>query len=131
MAGPGDNTRNRPKNGSDTDAFKRAVTVCMRAISGDNELEVGFAKDKPALAGNRAGAVGTIDQFAANFARSAELLNSANNFIPNRLANLDRVIDYIDANKPSLQREFGSGEAAKASGEFARALEAYQRMAKA
>jgi cobaltochelatase CobT len=54
MAGPGDNTRNRPKNGSDTDVFKRAVTVCMRAISGDNELEVGFAKDKPALAGNRA-----------------------------------------------------------------------------
>src|SRR5690606_280083 len=54
MAGPGDNTRNRPKSGSDTDAFKRAVTVCMRAISGDNELEVGFAKDKPALAGNRA-----------------------------------------------------------------------------
>ena len=54
MAGPGDNTRNRPKNGSDTDAFKSAVTVCMRAISGDNELEVGFAKDKPALDGNRA-----------------------------------------------------------------------------
>jgi cobaltochelatase CobT len=54
MAGPGDNTRNRPRNGSDTDVFKRAVTVCMRAISADNELEVGFAKDKPALAGNRA-----------------------------------------------------------------------------
>jgi cobaltochelatase CobT len=54
MAGPGDNTRNKPKNGSDTDVFKRAVTVCMRAISGDHELEVGFAKDKPALAGNRA-----------------------------------------------------------------------------
>jgi cobaltochelatase CobT len=54
MAGPGDNTRNKPKNGSDTDVFKRAVTVCMRAISGDHELEVGFAKEKPALAGNRA-----------------------------------------------------------------------------
>jgi len=54
MAGPGDNTRNKPKGSGDTDAFKRAVTVCMRAISGDNELEVGFAKDKPALAGNRA-----------------------------------------------------------------------------
>ena len=54
MAGPGDNTRNKPKNGSDSDVFKRAVTVCMRAISGDHELEVGFAKDKPALAGNRA-----------------------------------------------------------------------------
>ena len=54
MAGPGDNTRNKPKNGSDTDAFKRALTVTMRAISGDKELEVGFAKDRPALAGSRA-----------------------------------------------------------------------------
>ncbi|MBN9242035.1 MAG: cobaltochelatase subunit CobT [Mesorhizobium sp.] len=54
MAGPGDNTRNKPKNGSETDAFKRSVTVCMRAISGDKELEVGFAKDRPALAGSRA-----------------------------------------------------------------------------
>jgi cobaltochelatase CobT len=54
MAGPGDNTRSKPKNGSDTDVFKRAMTVCMRAIAGDNEMEVGFAKDKPALAGSRA-----------------------------------------------------------------------------
>ena len=54
MAGPGDNTRNRPKTGSEADSFKRALTVCMRAIAGDNELEVAFAKDKPALAGNRA-----------------------------------------------------------------------------
>jgi cobaltochelatase CobT len=54
MAQPGDNIRNKPKAGAETDSFKRAVTVCMRAISGDNELEVGFAKDKPALAGNRA-----------------------------------------------------------------------------
>ena len=76
-------------------------------------------------------AVSTIDEFAANFALSAELLNSANNFIPNRLANLDRVIDYIDANKTSLQQEFGSGDAAKATGELARALAAYQQMAKA
>jgi cobaltochelatase CobT len=54
MAGPGDNTRSRPKASGDADVFKRAVTVCMRAISGDRELEVGFAKDKPALAGSRA-----------------------------------------------------------------------------
>ncbi|MBX3578692.1 MAG: cobaltochelatase subunit CobT [Rhizobiaceae bacterium] len=54
MAGPGDNTRARPKTGADADVFKRAVTVCMRAISGDKEMEVAFAKDKPALAGNRA-----------------------------------------------------------------------------
>ena len=54
MAGPGDNTRNKGKGGNDGDVFKRAVTVCMRAISGDNEMEVAFAKDRPALAGNRA-----------------------------------------------------------------------------
>jgi cobaltochelatase CobT len=54
MAGPGDNTRNKPKNGSEADSFKRAVTVCMRAIAGDKDLEVGFAKDRPALAGSRA-----------------------------------------------------------------------------
>ncbi|TPK44582.1 MULTISPECIES: cobaltochelatase subunit CobT [unclassified Mesorhizobium] len=54
MAGPGDNTRNKSKAGSEADSFKRAVTVCMRAIAGDKELEVGFAKDRPALAGSRA-----------------------------------------------------------------------------
>ena len=54
MAGPGDNTRNRPRPGSEADGFKRALTVAMRAISGDKELEVSFAKDKPALAGSRA-----------------------------------------------------------------------------
>ena len=54
MPGPGDNTRNKPKNGSDTDVFKRSMTVTMRAIAGDKELEVGFAKDRPALAGSRA-----------------------------------------------------------------------------
>ncbi|WP_245492688.1 cobaltochelatase subunit CobT, partial [Mesorhizobium sp. M4A.F.Ca.ET.090.04.2.1] len=52
--GPGDNTRNKPKNGSEADSFKRSVTVCMRAIAGDKDLEVGFAKDRPALAGSRA-----------------------------------------------------------------------------
>ncbi len=54
MAGTGDNSRSRSKKTADTDVFKRAVTACMRAIAGDNELEVAFAKDKPALAGHRA-----------------------------------------------------------------------------
>jgi cobaltochelatase CobT len=54
MAGPGDNTRNKSRAGAEADSFKRALTVCMRALSGDHELEVGFAKDKPALAGSRA-----------------------------------------------------------------------------
>ncbi|MCV0394482.1 MAG: cobaltochelatase subunit CobT [Rhizobiaceae bacterium] len=55
MAGPGDNQRGgRPKTGGETESFRRAITSCMRAIAGDHELEVAFAKDKPALAGNRA-----------------------------------------------------------------------------
>ncbi|GAB1580214.1 cobaltochelatase subunit CobT [Phyllobacterium phragmitis] len=54
MAGPGDNTRERPKGPVDAEPFKRAVTACMRAIAGSNELEVAFSNDRPALAGNRA-----------------------------------------------------------------------------
>ena len=54
MAGPGDNTRNKPLKGGDADSFKRAVTVCMRSLAGDHELEVSFSKEKPVLAGNRA-----------------------------------------------------------------------------
>ncbi|TWG98109.1 cobaltochelatase CobT subunit [Mesorhizobium sp. J18] len=54
MAGPGDNSRARAKAAADTDTFKRAVTVCMRAMAGDHELEVSFAKEKPALTGSRA-----------------------------------------------------------------------------
>ncbi len=54
MAGPGDNTRNKPPAGIDTDVFKRAVTSCMRAISGDHDLEIAFSKDKPALTGHQA-----------------------------------------------------------------------------
>ena len=78
-----------------------------------------------ALATNKAGAVNTIDEFSANFAKSAGLLNSVSNFIPNRLANLDRVIDYISDNKASLQTEFGLGAPAKISDKVAKALAAY------
>ena len=36
------------------DALKRALTVTVRAIAGDNELDVTFSKDKPSIVGNRA-----------------------------------------------------------------------------
>ncbi|MEX0954115.1 MAG: cobaltochelatase subunit CobT [Rhizobiaceae bacterium] len=54
MAGPGDNTRGRPKTNADSDLFKRSVAACMRAIAGDRDFEVTFAKDKPALTGSHA-----------------------------------------------------------------------------
>ena len=78
-----------------------------------------------ALASNKASVVNTVDEFSANFAKSAGLLNSTSNFIPNRLANLDRVIDYISENKTSLQAEFGLGNPVKMSDKVARALAAY------
>jgi hypothetical protein len=81
-----------------------------------------------ALATNRGGAISTIQEFSANFAKSAELLNSTNNFIPNRLANLDRVIDYISDNKPTLQAEFGLGDPARPSTPIAKALAAYNKI---
>ena len=47
MAGPGDNsTRVKAKAGGDGESFRRAVSVCVRAIAGDHDLEVGFAKDQ-------------------------------------------------------------------------------------
>ncbi|KAG1651750.1 Aerobic cobaltochelatase subunit CobT [Nymphon striatum] len=54
MAGPGDNSAKRPNQKVDTEPFKRAVTGCMRAIAGEDELEVVFSSDKPAFAGNHA-----------------------------------------------------------------------------
>ncbi|KPB00863.1 cobaltochelatase subunit CobT [Ahrensia marina] len=54
MAGPGDNYRRKPNQKVDTEPFKKAVTACMRAISGDQEMEVVFSNDKPAFAGNHA-----------------------------------------------------------------------------
>lgn len=53
MAKPGDNVRDRPVKGGDTDAFKRAVTVCVRALAGDGELEVTFSKERPGMAAER------------------------------------------------------------------------------
>ena len=83
-----------------------------------------------ALANNKNGVIKTIQDFSANFAKSAGLLNSANNFIPNRLANLDRVIDYISDNKPALQAEFGLGDPARPSTPVAKALAAYNQIFK-
>jgi flagellar capping protein FliD len=79
------------------------------------------------LAGNRQGGIDALQEFSANFAKSASLLNSDGNFIPNQLNNLSRVIDYFAENKTSLQSEFGTGDPAKPSGQVARALAAYNQ----
>ncbi len=80
------------------------------------------------LAGNKDGAVAAINEFSANFARAAELLTSAGNFVPNRLDNLGRAIAYIDDNRLSLRAEFGLGDAARPNPQVAKALNAYESM---
>ena len=86
------------------------------------------AKLDSVLNSNKQGAVNTLQQFGANFAKSAELLVSEDNFILNRLDNLDRVIDYFADNKTSLQAEFGLGDPAKPSAHVAKALAAYNQI---
>src|SRR5690606_20556896 len=50
----GDNSRERKPGPVDSEPFKRALTACVRAISGEHELEVAFTNDRPALSANRA-----------------------------------------------------------------------------
>lgn len=80
------------------------------------------------LATNKQGVVDAVQEFGANFAKSASLLNSDGNFVLNRLDNLNRAIHYIADNKDSLQKEFGTGDAAKPTGQIAQALAAYNRI---
>jgi hypothetical protein len=79
------------------------------------------------LASNKQGAVDTIQEFSANFAKSAGLLNADDNFIPSQLDNLGRAIHYIADNSAALQLEFGTGSPAKPTGQVAQALAAYNR----
>jgi len=82
------------------------------------------------LASNKQGVVGTVQEFSANFAKSASLLNSGGNFIARQIDNLSRVIHYVADNKTSLQAEFGTGDVAKPSGQVAQALSAYNQTIK-
>ncbi len=42
------------QNDSPNEPFKQAVVGCMRSVSGDSELEVAFAADRPGLAAHKA-----------------------------------------------------------------------------
>ncbi|EJF91521.1 cobaltochelatase subunit CobT [Bartonella tamiae] len=50
----GDNKRESPHKAVDSEPFKRALTACMRAISGAPELEVVFSNDRPSMVGDHA-----------------------------------------------------------------------------
>ena len=54
MASIGDNKRPPQGKSQDREPFRRAVAGALRAISGDAEMEVTYATDRPGLTGNRA-----------------------------------------------------------------------------
>ena len=53
MAARGDNYRAKPAGVVDAEPFRRAVTGCVRAVSGDAEVEVAFANERPGMTGER------------------------------------------------------------------------------
>ena len=110
------------------DGFNGLADLGVSIDAGTGLASLDGAKLDAALANNRQGVIDTLQQFGANFAKSAQLLDSSNNFIANRLDNLGRAIGYLRDNLPSLQAEFGSGAAAKPSASVAQALAAYQRI---
>ena len=117
-----------PFNGA-SDGFRGLADLGLTIDENTNLATLDTGVLDAALATNKEGAVNTLQEFSAHFAKTAELLNSPNNFIANRLDNLDRVIDYVAANRSSLQAEFGQGDAAKPSTEVAKALAAYGQIA--
>ena len=117
-----------PFNGA-SDGFRGLADLGLTIDESTNLATLDTSVLDAALASNKDGAVNTLQEFAVHFAKSAELLNSPNNFIPNRLDNLDRVIDYVADNRSSLQAEFGLGDPAKPSSEVAKALAAYDKIA--
>jgi hypothetical protein len=88
------------------------------------------SKLESVLASNKTGAVAAIDQFSGNFAKSAQLLNESDNFIPSQLNNLNNAISFITTNLSSLQSEFGMGDPANPTPAVSQALAAYNSMMK-
>lgn len=89
-------------------------------------MSVDGAKLDAALAGNAAGVVGTLRDFAGHFGETAKLMASKGNFIQNRMDNLSRAIQYIAGNVGSWRQEFGTGDTALPTGQIAKAVAAYQ-----
>ena len=96
-------------------------------VGADRTLRVNEAKLDAMLLTNARSAELAVKEFGAHFAKSAELLNNSDNFIPRQLDNLNRAIHYIADNHTAWQAEFGTGDAAKPTGQIAWALAAYQQ----
>lgn len=108
------------------DGFRGMAGLGLTLDRATGRVELDMARLDAALAGQRDGAVGLMQEFGRSFARSAELLNAEDNFVTRRLGRLDDVIDYIAEHRTSLQSEFGLGDPAQPRGAVAAALAAYR-----
>ena len=97
------------------------------AVGPGGVLSLDEVKLDTLLLTNAKGAEGAIREFGAHFAKSAELLNNSDNFIPRQLDNLNRAIHYIADNHAAWQAEFGMGDTAQPANHVAKALAAYQQ----
>lgn len=92
------------------------------------QLKLDEATMERTLDADKTAFVSTVQEFSANFARSAELLVSENNFVRNRMENLEKVLDYVASNRQALESEFGRGDAARPNEQIARALAEYNAL---
>lgn len=53
MASRGDNSKAKPGAPVDVEPLRRAITGCVRAIAGDDQVEVAFANERPGMTGER------------------------------------------------------------------------------
>jgi len=53
MASRGDNSKAKPNGPVDAEPLRRAITGCVRAIAGNDEVEVTFANERPGMTAER------------------------------------------------------------------------------
>ncbi|MES3025209.1 MAG: hypothetical protein V4857_26845 [Pseudomonadota bacterium] len=82
-----------------------------------------------ALASDKAGYAVAITDFASSFVGTVDSLTATGHAQNRQMANLDRAVHWIDANKAAVQKEFGPGAAATPNAAFARAAAQYDAMA--
>jgi hypothetical protein len=91
---------------------------------------VDHAQLNAALAKDHGNVVSALRAFGSTFSTTVDTLNAADHAQVRQMANLDRAVHWIDANKADVQKEFGPGAAATPNDAFANAAARYDAMAK-
>jgi hypothetical protein len=87
------------------------------------QLDAALANDKGVVAA-------AVSDFATTFVATVADLNAVDHAQVRQMANLDRAVHWINANKAAVQKEFGPGAAATPDDAFAKAAAQYDQMAR-